>query len=85
MRKKRRDTITYDLKRGQKVVYRGTTKNPKAREQLHKAEGKKFDRLVVTSGRMTETGAKKREAQKLKTYRKWHGGRNPQYNNTSRG
>ena len=85
MQKKRRDTFTYDLKRGQKVVYRGSTKNPRARAQMHKAEGKQFDRLVVTSGRMTESGAKKKEAAKLKTYRKGHGGRNPQYNKTRRG
>ena len=85
MRRKRGDTVTYDLRRGQKVVYRGTTKNPRARELIHRAEGKKFDRLVVTSGRMTEPGAKKKEAEKLKTYRKWHRGRNPQYNKTRRG
>ena len=85
MPKKPRNTVTYDLKRGRRIVYRGTTKNPKAREQMHKAEGKKFDRLVVTSGRMTESGAKKKEAEKLKTYRKGHGGSNPQYNKTRRG
>lgn len=85
MPKKRRDTFTYDLMRGQRVVYRGTTKNPKARARMHKAEGKNFDRLVVTSGRMTESGAKKKEAEKLKTYRKWHRGTNPQYNKTRRG
>jgi hypothetical protein len=85
MRKKRRDTVTYDLKRGQRVVYRGTTKNPRVREQMHRTEGKNFDRLVVTSGKMTEPGAKKKEAEKLKTYRKWHSGRNPQYNKTRRG
>ena len=85
MRKKRRDTVTYDLKRGQKVVYRGSTRNTKAREQMHRAEGKTFDRLVETSGRMTESGAKRKEAEKLETYRKWHDGRNPQYNKTRRG
>lgn len=85
MRKKRRDTFTYDLIRGQRIVYRGSTKDPKARAKMHKTEGKQFDRLVLTSGRMTETGAKKKEAEKLKTYRKWHRGRNPQYNNTRRG
>ena len=85
MPKKPRHTATYDLKRGQRIVYRGTTKNPKAREQKHRAEGKNFDKLVVTSRPMTESGAKKREAEKLKTYRKWHSGRNPQYNRTRRG
>ncbi len=75
-----RNTVTYDLKRGHKVVYRGTTKNPERREQSHRAEGKKFDQLVVTSRRMTQEGAKKREAENLETYRKGHDGKNPLYN-----
>lgn len=75
-----RETVTYDLKRGHKVVYRGTTNDPERREQSHRAEGKKFDQLVVTSRRMTQDGAKRKEAENLETYRKGHGGKNPLYN-----
>ena len=82
---KKRDTITYELKRGRKVVYRGTTKNPDRRAEEHKAEGKKFDKLVRTSIKMTEQGAKKKEERELATYRSSHRGKNPIYNKDSDG
>lgn len=85
MPKKPRDTVTYDLKRDRKVVYRGTTNDPDQREQSHRADGKNFDKLVVTSRRMTREGAEKKEAENLATYRKGHGGRNPKYNKTEDG
>ena len=80
MSQKPRKTVTYELKLGRKVVYRGTTNDPGARESQHRREGKIFDRLVVTSRRMTEEGARAREAKSLETYRRNHGGRNPKYN-----
>lgn len=75
-----RDTVTYDLMRGRRIVYRGTTKDPDRREQEHRAEGKRFNHLRVTSRRMTEEGAKKKEAENLDKYRAGHGGKNPTYN-----
>ena len=75
-----RDTVTYDLKKGRKVVYRGTTNNPERREQEHHDTGLDFNRLVETSRRMTVGSAKKREENNLETYRRGHGGRNPKYN-----
>lgn len=48
-------------------------------------EGKKFDRLKVTSRRMTEEGAKKKEAENLDKYRAGHGGKNPPYNGSQAG
>lgn len=77
---KERDTITYDLKVGREIVYRGTTNDPEEREQQHRAEGKTFDRLVPTSRKMTPEGAKKKESQDLEKYRRGHGGENPKYN-----
>lgn len=82
---KKRDTVTYDLKQGRKVVYKGTTNNPEKREIEHRQKGKKFSRLLVTSRMMTREGAKKREADALKTYRRNHGGKNPKYNKDSDG
>lgn len=58
----------------------GTTNNPERREREHRADGKDFDRLNVTSRRMTSEGAKAKEVENLARYRKGHGGRNPQYN-----
>lgn len=80
MLKKQRDTVTYDLKRGRKVVYRGTTNDPGRREREHRAHGKDFDQFAVTSRRMTDKGAREKEAENLAKYRKGHGGRNPRYN-----
>ena len=77
---KPRDTVTYDLKKGNTVVYRGTTKNPDRREQEHRSSGLDFDRLSVTSRRMSAEGAKQKEQQNLETYRRNHGGKNPKYN-----
>lgn len=85
MAKKTRDTVTYDLKRGPKIVYRGTTNDPERREREHRAQGKSFDRLAVTSRRMTDEGAKAKEAENLARYRRGHRGRNPQYNDDAEG
>jgi predicted GIY-YIG superfamily endonuclease len=81
----KRDTITYDLKDGKKIVYRGTTDDPERRADEHKASGKKFTKLTVTSRKMTEDGAKKKEAEALERYRKSHSGKNPKYNKDSDG
>ena len=83
--KKPRKTVTYDLKKGNKIVYRGTTNNPERRENEHRREGKDFDKLLVTSRRMTQDGAKKKEVDNLETYRRSHSGKNPKYNQDSDG
>ena len=75
----KRDTVTYELKCGNKVVYVGTTNDPERREAEHERQGKNFTKLNVTSRKMTDTGAKKKEAERLKTYRK-NQGKNPLYN-----
>ena len=77
---KKRDTVTYELKQGREIVYRGTTNDPEQREQEHRDEGKRFTHLLVTSRRMTEEGAKQKESEALQTYREGHGGLNPRYN-----
>ena len=76
----RRDTVTYDLKKGRQVVYRGTTNDSEKRELEHRDAGLDFDRLAATSRRMTPEGAQEREKRNLETYRRGHGGRNPKYN-----
>jgi predicted GIY-YIG superfamily endonuclease len=81
---KKQDTVTYELKQGNKVVYVGTTNDPEQREQQHREDGKKFGHMNVTSRRMTEDGAKRKEAERLTTYRK-NQGRNPKYNKDSDG
>ena len=81
---KKQDTVTYELKKGNEVVYVGTTNDPERREQEHKEQGKKFGHMNVTSRRMTEDGAKRKETERLATYRK-NQGNNPKYNKDSDG
>lgn len=82
---KPRDTVTYDLKQGRKVLYRGTTNDPQRREDEHRAAGMDFSHLAVTSRRMTAEGAKRKEAESLAAYRRGHSGRNPRYNRDTDG
>jgi predicted GIY-YIG superfamily endonuclease len=77
-----RDTVTYELKQGNKVVYVGTTNNPDRRQQEHDKSGKNFSKMNITSRKMTEEGAMKKESSRLDTYRKNHSGSNPKYNKT---
>ena len=74
------DTVTYRLYDGNEIVYIGTTNDTERREKVHKKEGKQFTKLEITSRKMTEEGAKEKEAEDLAQYRKNHGGRNPKYN-----
>lgn len=80
-----RDTVTYDLVKDRKVVYRGTTNDPARREAQHQGEGKNFNSMRITSRRMTEEGAKQKEAENLERYRRGHSGKNPRYNKDSDG
>ena len=82
---KKRDTRTYDLKDGRETVYRGSTNDLERRERQHRKEGKKFTRILPTSRKMTEEGARKKESENLERYRRNHGGRNPKYNKDNDG
>ena len=77
---KRRTTVTYDLIRNRKIVYRGITKDPERREEEHREEGKNFNQLKVTSPKLTPESAKGREEQNLENFRRTHRGKNPSYN-----
>ena len=82
---KKRSTETYRLRDGNKTVYIGTSNDPERREEEHREEGKKFTKLEPTSRKMTEDGAKEKEADQLRTFRQGHKGKNPQYNKDSGG
>ncbi len=82
---KKRDTVTYELKDGKKVVYRGTTNDPERRQEEHDADGKEFTQMNITSRKMTKEGAEKKETEQLETYKRGHSGENPKYNETDEG
>ena len=77
---KQRATVTYDLKQGNGIVYRGTTTDARRREAEHRDEGWRFDRLCPTSANLTPVSAKRREEAALASYRRGHGGSMPPYN-----
>ncbi|SHG30772.1 hypothetical protein [Flagellimonas flava] len=81
----KRTTYNYNLKVGRKIVYKGTTSNPKLREVQHKESGKKFTHLQVVGKAKTPNGATREEKRQLKNYRKNHNGNNPKYNQKKNG
>ena len=81
---RKRDTVTYRLKKGRETVYIGSTNDPERREEEHRDEGKRFSGLQITSRRMTKEGAETKEAEQLKTFRSNHG-KNPRHNKDTDG
>ncbi len=79
-----RDTYKYELKNGKKVVYVGITNNPEQRLKQHENE-KEFTHMNLVGRKTTEEAAHKWEQERLKTYRKNHGGDNPKYNKINDG
>jgi predicted GIY-YIG superfamily endonuclease len=74
----------YELKGGRKVVYVGITDNPERRESEHRQDGKKFTKMNVIGSVVTQNSAEKWEEERLQSYRKHHGGKNPKYNKTDK-
>lgn len=77
---KNRDTFTYELKQGNKIVYIAETNDIEATEQRHKDYGKKFTKIVKTSNKMTKNSAQQRETENLERYRRNHKNKNTKYN-----
>ena len=65
-----------------RVVYIGTTNNPRARRAEHQLDKKEFHELKTERRGMTKAQADKWEREWLSGYRGRHGGRNPRYNRT---
>ncbi len=75
---------TYALWDKGKKVYIGVSEDPEARAKEHREEGKRFDRVEVTSRPMKTENAEKREEEQLAAYRRGHAGKNPKYNKTDK-
>jgi len=82
---KKQDTYNYNLKVGNKIVYKGTTNDLEARENAHRARGKKFDSIQKVGRAKTQESACKEESRQLKVYRQNNKGNNPKYNKTNNG
>lgn len=79
-----RDHYRYELYSEGKIVYIGITNDLARREQEHRAEGKEFRTMSPQGPAVTEASAERWEEDRLESYRKNHGGRNPKYNTQSR-
>ena len=81
----KRDTAVYTLRgsRGE-ITYIGSSNNLERRASEHERSGKRGAMRKETS-RMTQKGARRREAERLETYRQNHGGKNPPHNRTMHG
>ncbi|MDP2307564.1 MAG: GIY-YIG nuclease family protein [Pseudomonadota bacterium] len=76
----RRDTYNYSLMSGRRTVYKGITNDPEARHDEHLDDGKRFTHMVIEGPPKARSVARQREVEDLATYRRNHGGWNPQYN-----
>ena len=82
---KKRDTHNYNLKVGNKIVYKGITNDIEAREKEHRSDGKKFDSIQKVGRAKTQGNASNEETRQLNVYRKNNSGNNPKYNKTNNG
>lgn len=85
MNKNKRESFTYTLNDGNKIVYIGETNDIEVTEQRHIDDGKKFTKIVKTSVKMKKDSAVDRETDNLEKFRKSHKGKNPKYNKTLNG
>ncbi len=81
----KRETVNYNLKDGNKVVYKGITNDLKKREAEHRRDNKDFTHIQQVGIKKTDTGANKEETRQLAVYRKNNGGKNPKFNKTDNG
>jgi predicted GIY-YIG superfamily endonuclease len=80
----KRDTYKYELTRGNKVVYVGTTNDPERREQEHR-QNKNFDKMRLVGNVSTQSGALQWETERIQTYMRNHNGKTPEYNKNEHG
>ena len=81
----KKDTSKYELYDGHKMVYAGTTTDPKRREAEHRASGKDFTKMTIIGRPSTKEGASKWEAERIATYKRNHNGERPKYNRNDSG
>ena len=81
----KKNTFKYELHDGHKMVYTGTTTDPKRREAEHRASGKDFTKMTIIGRPSTKEGASKWEEERIATYKRNHSGERPKYNQNDSG
>ena len=84
MKLKYNKVVTYNLMQNSRVVYTGTTNNPGERYWEHREDGKRFDRLQITSHPLNRQKAESKETGDLIRHKRKYG-RKPSYNRTWNG
>lgn len=79
-----RDTIRYELRDGNEVVYVGITNNPERRAQEHKTN-KEFRKMVPIGSEVSRATAEEWETERIQTYKQNHNGNRPKYNQNDSG
>lgn len=80
----KRNTYKYELTKGNKVVYVGTTNDPERREMEHHQD-KNFDKMRIIGNVSTPDGASQWETNRIQTYMDNHDGDTPLYNQNETG
>ena len=75
-----RDTIKYQIKDGNEIVYYGITNDLERREQEHRSEGMDFTSIEKIGNVTTRDAASDWEEERIKHYMSQHSGRRPRYN-----
>ena len=81
-------SVQYSIKSSRgRTKYYGVTNNPSRRAAEHRESGKlaRGDRFRVETRPVSRTKAERVESAKLASYRRSHGGQNPQHNTTRSG
>lgn len=77
-----RNHYRYELRDHRKIVYFGITNDPERRKEEHANDGVPFTTMNVVGPAITKQAAERWEEDRLASYRRSHGGRNPRYNET---
>ncbi len=81
---KKRNHFRYELKKGNKILYKGITNDPERREEEHENDGKRFSHMNIVGPTVTKKSAENWEEKSLESFRKSHNGKNPKYNETDK-
>ena len=76
----KRDTLVYQLKDGNRVVYYAITDHPDWLSIRRDNAGKKFSRVEMNGGPMAREAAADFHKKRIRTYQRTHGGLAPRYN-----
>lgn len=80
-----RDTYRYNLRNGNRIVYKGITNDLERRTAEHQADGMDFTRVEKVGLAVTRDTAEAWEADSIAQYKQNHNGERPLYNKNDSG